>query len=39
MAKSFIEELPRIVNVGRNEAAQILERLSSGMQIGLQTNH
>lgn len=38
MAKSLIEELPRIVNEGRREAAQILERLSSGTQIGLQTN-
>ena len=38
MGKSFIEELPRIVSEGRREAAQILERLSSGTQIGLQTN-
>ena len=38
MAKSLIEELPRIVNEGRREAQQILERLSSGTQIGLQTN-
>ncbi len=38
MAKSLIEELPRIVSEGRREAAQILERLSSGSQIGLQTN-
>ena len=38
MAKSIIEELPRIVSEGRREAAQILERLSSGTQIGLQTN-
>ena len=38
MAKSLIEELPRIVSEGRREAAQILERLSSGTQIGLQTN-
>lgn len=38
MAKSLIDELPRIVNEGRREAAQILERLSSGTQIGLQTN-
>ena len=35
MAKSLIEELPRIVSEGRREAAQILERLSSGTQIGL----
>ena len=34
MAKSLIEELPRIVSEGRREAAQILERLSSGTQIG-----
>ena len=38
MAKSLIEELPRIVSEGRREAAQILERLSCGTQIGLQTN-
>lgn len=38
MAKSLIEELPRIVSEGRREATQILERLSSGTQIGLQTN-
>ena len=38
MAKSLIEERPRIVSEGRREAAQILERLSSGTQIGLQTN-
>lgn len=38
MAKSLIEELPRIVSEGRKEAAQILERLSSGTQISLQTN-
>ena len=38
MAKSLIEELPRIVSEGRREAAQILDRLSSGTQIGLQTN-
>ena len=38
MAKSLIEELPRIVSEGRREATQILDRLSSGTQIGLQTN-
>ena len=38
MAKSLIEELPRIVSEGRREAQQILERLSSGTQIVLQTN-
>ena len=38
MAKSLIEELPRIVSEGRREAQQIIERLSSGTQIGLQTN-
>ena len=38
MAKSLIEELPRIVNEGRREAQLIMERLSSGTQIGLQTN-
>ena len=38
MAKSLIEELPHIVSEGRREAQQIMERLSSGTQIGLQTN-
>jgi adenine specific DNA methylase Mod len=38
MAKSIIEELPRIVSEGRAEARRILERLSSGTSIGLQTN-
>ena len=38
MAKSLIEELPRIVSEGRREAQQIMERLSGGTQIGLQTN-
>ena len=38
MAKSLIEELPRIVSEGRREAQQLVERLSSGTQIGLQTN-
>ena len=38
MAKSLIEELPHIVSEGRRQAAQILERLSSGTHIGLQTN-
>ena len=33
-----MKNLPRIVSEGRREAAQILERLSSGTQIGLQTN-
>ena len=38
MAKSLIEELPRIVSEGKREAQQILERLGSGTHIGLQTN-
>ena len=38
MAKSLIEELPRIANEGRQEAQRIIERLSSGTRIGLQTN-
>ena len=38
MAKSLIEELPRIASEGRREAQQILERLGSGTHIGLQTN-
>lgn len=38
MARSLIEELPRIVSEGRREAQQVLERMSSGTQIGLQTN-
>ena len=38
MAKSIIEELPRIVSEGRREATHILERLNSSTRIGLQTN-
>ena len=38
MAKSLIEELPRIAAEGRREAQQVLDRLSGGVQIGLQTN-
>lgn len=38
MAKSLIEELPRIASEGRQEAQRIIERLSSGTHIGLQTN-
>lgn len=38
MAKSLIEELPRIVSEGKREAQQILERLVSGTHIGMQTN-
>ena len=38
MAKSLIEELPRIVSEGRQVAQRIIERLSSGTRIGLQTN-
>lgn len=35
---SLIEELPKIVKEGRQEAQRILERLSSNTHIGLQTN-
>lgn len=35
---SLIEELPKIVKEGRQEAQRILERLSSNTRIGLQTN-
>lgn len=38
MARSLIEELPRIASEGRQEAQRIIERLSSGTRIGLQTN-
>jgi adenine specific DNA methylase Mod len=38
MAKSLIEELPRIAAEGRREAQAVLERLSSGTHIGLETN-
>lgn len=38
MAKSLIEELPRIASEGRQEAQRIIERLISGTRIGLQTN-
>lgn len=38
MAKSLIEELPRIASEGRQEAQRIIERLSSGTRIVLQTN-
>ena len=37
-AKSLIEELPKIVKEGRQEAQHILDRLSSQTRIGLQTN-
>lgn len=38
MAKTLIEELPKIVSEGRREAQSIIERLSSGTHLGLQTN-
>ena len=38
MAKSLIEELPRIASEGRRTAQNIIERLSSGTRISLQTN-
>ena len=36
--KSLIEELPKIVREGKQEAQRIMERLSSNTRIGLQTN-
>jgi dsDNA-specific endonuclease/ATPase MutS2 len=38
MAESLIEALPKIVAEGKKEAEQVLERLSSGSRITLQTN-
>lgn len=38
MAKSLIEELPKITREGRKEAQHLLERSYSGVRIGLQTN-
>lgn len=38
MTKSLIEELPHIASEGRRTAQGIIERLSSGTRIGLQTN-
>lgn len=38
MKKSLIYELPRIVDEGKKEVEQILERLSSNNKLGLQTN-
>lgn len=38
MAKSLIEELPRIAAEGRRQAQALMERLGSGTRIGLQTN-
>ena len=38
MSKTLLEELPRIAAEGRREAQQVLDRLSGGVQIGLQTN-
>lgn len=38
MSKTLIEQLPEIAREGRRVAQQILERLSSGTRIGLQTN-
>ena len=36
--KSLIEELPKIVKQGKEEAQRIMERLSCSTRIGLQTN-
>ena len=36
--KSLIEELPKIVREGKQEAQRIMERLSGSTRIGLQTN-
>lgn len=38
MSKSLLEELPRIASEGRQEAQRIIDRLSSGVRVGLQTN-
>lgn len=38
MAKSLIEELPKIAREGRKEAQHLLERSYSGVRVGLQTN-
>lgn len=38
MAKSLIEELPRIAAEGRRDAQTLIERLGSGTHVGLQTN-
>lgn len=38
MAKTIIEELPRIASEGRRSAQNYLERLAGGTRIGLQTN-
>lgn len=38
MAKSLIEELPKIAAEGRREAQALIERLSNDVRIGLQTN-
>lgn len=38
MAKSLIEALPHIASEGRRTAQSIIERLSIGTRIGLQTN-
>ncbi len=38
MKRSLIYELPRIVDEGKKEVEQILERLSSNNKLGLQTN-
>jgi len=38
MTKTFIEELPRIAHEGKAKAQRLIERLSSGTRIGLQTN-
>ena len=36
--KSLIEELPKILKEGREEAGKILERLGDAVKVGLQTN-
>ena len=36
--RSLIEELPRILKEGKEEAAKLLERLSDPVKISLQTN-
>lgn len=36
--KSLVEELPKILKEGREEAGKILERLGDAVKVGLQTN-
>ncbi len=38
MRKSLIDELPKIVSDGKKEAEKILEQISNGKRLVLQTN-